>query len=731
MSMPISFAASWNHQDLVRLRAIFGCHEPQHGAGSRSKPHAWTTGSQDHHQKFGSRGVGRGEICQGTGLPHLSAGSRSGSLFGERPGVWAVSERRFCVFLLDFLAFRNTTDVSWSPKTLIACLFECEAFPLCNDLAALRCFECSEVPRVEVASSRQHDPGAWQDQHLPGHCPKQRVGVSGRARKIASEFRSCKSDFAFDSGNPGMASSRAQEPVAEACQRFTVRQVERLRCFIERHFPRILGSQFGTLRRVVLRFCSESTGGVFATVLGEFEAEFRRLCSDHRCISPSIDGTTGAVEAEAPTSWLRWLQEPDWCRLWDSGTRGSIRSIRRRMPTDLLCYMGFVYSFVTCVSWDVTVCHSYIDWYIIDIGHSLTHFETPQRHCISVGYTVTCCGPLAHLRSTLGWSLQGFACWPLRFTSRTSLSWSSTSLAAFDFTAQVFLNCRRTCLLPFAASKEASREQQSIGTFKTSAISRNSRWNLHLLQMNFDDDNYKYVINVVSLWCMWYTDFSIALAKHDNCQTAGCLKKELRAAEPDFVSLVMRVAISNTFQPEIFQHLLLRITLHLRFCNIFMTWSSCDQLLSEHWPRLAHGELGRRVGDPGGLLKTSEVHWSLASIRLLKSIGVWPRLTAVDCRAKITESVGAVHPCAAFWRPCCLNFASSLIGGCHCAGTARRPSPSEKKERKGNADAKKQHRGATDGRFLCIGAAFPKRGRAPNHGMCLGPLWALPPLQQD
>jgi hypothetical protein len=127
-------------------------------------------------------------------------------------------------------------------------------------------------------------------------------------------------------------------------------------------------------------------------------------------------------------------------------------------------------------------------------------------------------------------------------------------------------------------------------------------------------DNYKYVINVVSLWCMWYTDFSIALAKHDNCQTAGCLKKELRAAEPDFVSLVMRVAISNTFQPEIFQHLLLRITLHLRFCNIFMTWSSCDQLLSEHWPRLAHGELGRRVGDPGGLLKTSEVHWSLASI---------------------------------------------------------------------------------------------------------------------
>ena len=108
-----------------------------------------------------------------------------------------------------------------------------------------------------------------------------------------------------------MASSRAQEPLAEACQRFTVRQVERLRCFIERHFPRILGSQFGTLRRVVLRFCSESTGGVFATVLGEFEAEFRRLCSDHRCISPSVDGTTGAVEAEAPTSGLRWLQEPD------------------------------------------------------------------------------------------------------------------------------------------------------------------------------------------------------------------------------------------------------------------------------------------------------------------------------------------------------------------------------------------------------------------------------------
>ena len=265
----------------------------------------------------------------------------------------------------------------------------------------------------------------------------------------------------------------------------------------------------------------------------------------------------------------------------------------------------------------VTVILIDIYIYIIILLISGTHWHT-SKHLKGIAFqwviTVTCCGPLAHLRSTLGWSLQGFACWPLRFTSRTSLSWSSTSLAAFDFTAQVFLNCRRTCLLPFAASKEASREQQSIGTFKTSAISRNSRWKLHLLQMNFDDGNYRYVINVVSLWCMWYTDFSIALAKHDNCQTAGCLKKELRAAEPDFVSLVMRVAISNTFQAEIFQHLLLRITLHLRFCNIFMTWSSCDQLLSEHWPRLAHGELGRRVGDSGGLLKTSEVHWSLASI---------------------------------------------------------------------------------------------------------------------
>ena len=165
------------------------------------------------------------------------------------------------------------------------------------------------------------------------------------------------------------------------------------------------------------------------------------------------------------------------------------------------------------------------------------------------------------------------------------------------------------------------------------------------------------------------------------------------------------------FNLRFFQHLLLRITLHLRFLQhlhdmIFM-WSALVWALTQAGARWAWSK-GR--GTRGGLLKTSEVHWSLASIRLLKSIGVWPRLTAVDCRAKITESVGAVHPCAAFWRPCCLNFASSLIGGCHCAGTARRPSPSEKKERKGNADAKKQHRGATDGRFLCIGAAFPKKG---------------------
>ena len=138
----------------MRLRGLFSCHEPQHGAGSRSKPHAFrTTGSQDHHQKFGSRGVSRGEICQGTGLPHLSARSRAGSLFGERPGVWAVSERRFCVcFCWISWAFRNTTDVSGSPTTLIAFFFECEAFPLCHDLAALRCFECSEVPFSVVKS---------------------------------------------------------------------------------------------------------------------------------------------------------------------------------------------------------------------------------------------------------------------------------------------------------------------------------------------------------------------------------------------------------------------------------------------------------------------------------------------------------------------------------------------------------------------------------------------------
>ena len=172
---------------------------------------------------------------------------------------------------------------------------------------------------VEVALSRQLDHGAWQDQHLPSHCPEQRAGVSERERTIATEFSSCESDFAFDSGNPGMAPSHEQEFVAEECQRFTCGQVERLWCFIERHFPRILGSQFGTLRRVVRRFCSESTGGVFATVLGEFEAELRRLCSAHRCISPSIGRTNWPDEAAKTTSRLHWLQEPEWCRR-DSGS---------------------------------------------------------------------------------------------------------------------------------------------------------------------------------------------------------------------------------------------------------------------------------------------------------------------------------------------------------------------------------------------------------------------------
>ena len=356
----------------------------------------------------------RGEICQGTGLPHLFCWievwksvwrkARSLGSFGEAvlcvsAGFLGISQHNWC-----FLISKDSDCVfvrMWSIPTL-QWFGSFEMF-----LSVVKCQEWKSLRPGNTTQER------GQDQHLPGHCPKQRVGVSGRARKIASEFRSCKSDFAFDSGNPGMASSRAQEPVAEACQRFTVRQVERLRCFIERHFPRILGSQFGTLRRVVLRFCSESTGGVFATVLGEFEAEFRRLCF----------GSQMYLSKHWRHDWCSWswstyiLTSLVARNLTDAGSGDSgdsgIHSIHSKENANRF----YSVIWALCIAlWHVlaemsTVCHSYIDWYIIDIGHSLTHFETPQRHCISVGYTVTCCGPLAHLRSTLGWSLQGFACW--------------------------------------------------------------------------------------------------------------------------------------------------------------------------------------------------------------------------------------------------------------------------------------------------------------------------------
>ena len=90
----------------------------------------------------------------------------------------------------------------------------------------------------------------------------------------------------------------------------------------------------------------------------------------------------------------------------------------------------------------------------------------------------------------------------------------------------------------------------------------------------------------------------------------------------------MRVAIFNTYQPEVLQDLLIRITLHIdshcftllhiashcftifTIVMIFMifSWSLCDQLLCEHWFRLAQGELGRRVGNSGGFSSRS-VGW--------------------------------------------------------------------------------------------------------------------------
>jgi hypothetical protein len=52
-------------------------------------------------------------------------------------------------------------------------------------------------------------------------------------------------------------------------------------------------------------------------------------------------------------------------------------------------------------------------------------------------------------------------------------------------------------------------------------------------------------------------------AKRDNCQTAGCLKEELHAAEPIPCHLWRALPSSTLINPEVLQDLLIRITLHI------------------------------------------------------------------------------------------------------------------------------------------------------------------------